>query len=144
MNSVLEIVFEVRLQMLLGVALFPALEKILDGHIDPFAKNLRIWVKKRIAGQASVKIFAQHPVLVKTAGRRALLMVLERGLIGGSPIDGALQELQSEFMLSMETQFEKRLQILPLKLLIPLTVFILPGVISLIVGPLMFSLTLNM
>lgn len=144
MSPELEIIFELRLQMVLGVALYPAMEKVLEKRRDNYSNQIKIWLRRRSAGQRNEQIFKFCPKIVVSPGRRALIQVLERGLIGGSPIDQSLAELQSEFIMSIESHFEKKLQLLPLKLMIPLTLFILPSVMSLILGPLLITLTQRM
>jgi pilus assembly protein TadC len=139
-GTILELVSEIRLQMLLGVSLMQSLESVLATRTDEFAFALKVWLKKLSAGQSTESIYKVLPELNATPARRSLVTVLQRGL-SGSPIDSYLQELEKEFSVLLEDGFQKRMQLLPLKLLVPLTLFILPAVVLLIVGPLFLSLT---
>lgn len=143
MGGLVEIVSEIRLQLLLGVSLSQALETVLAPRDDFFAQALRIWQKRYQAGQKTEAIGKSLPHLLSTSPRKTLVSVLERGL-GGSPVDAYLLELELEFTDKLESAFEKKMQLLPLKLLIPLTIFILPAVITLIVGPLFLTLVTQM
>lgn len=139
MGTILELTSEIRLQMLLGVSLMQALESVLAFRQDEFSLSLRIWIKKLHAGQTPESIYQALPELNSTPARRSLVNVLQRGL-RGSPVDTYLQELEKEYAYMLENAFQRRMQLLPLKLLIPLTLFILPAVVLLIVGPLFLSL----
>ena len=143
MGSLVEIVAEIRLQMLLGLSLAQSLEIVLNPRSDSFSSAFKIWLKRYQAGQKTDVISKNLPALTSTTPRRTLINVIERGL-SGSPIDSYLSELEVEFTQKLEMAFERKMQLLPLKLLVPLTVFILPAVIILIVGPLFLTLITQM
>ncbi len=141
MSILLEIVFQLRLKMMLGMSLQSGLETVLTDYKGEYPRYLKIWLKKIVAGQKFSEIALAYPALVSSSARRTLLMVLEKGLIHGAPIDPHLHELQEEFLTIAENKFERKMQMLPLKLLVPLMVFILPAVLALIIGPLLLTLS---
>ena len=68
----------------------------------------------------------------------AVIVVLEKGL-KGAPIDEYLADLEKEFFQIAENSYDKYLQILPLKMMMPLMLLILPGVMLLLIAPLLFT-----
>jgi hypothetical protein len=137
----LDILLSLRLEMQMGRSVANALDKILSERPDLYSKSLRGWMARILAGQESRSIASLFPGLNETPTRRSFLCLLERGLKGSS-IDSHLGELENEFYFTVEQGFEKKLQLLPLKLLMPLTLFILPGVMLLLIGPLLRAISL--
>jgi hypothetical protein len=107
---------------------------------DPFRKALLTWKVRIESGQDSLTILKVLPELHSSGARRAFLSVIEKGL-RGAPIDGYLSELEEEMFQIAEQSFERHLQVLPLKLMAPLIFMILPSVLLLLLGPLLFTIS---
>ena len=135
----LEILQKIRLQMHMGKSLNSSLENVLAARMDFFSKSLKVWLVKTGAGQKQQEILKTLPELGNSPQRRQLIYTLERGLKGSS-IDEILGDLEKEFYFCIEDHFERKLQVLPLKLLIPLMIFILPAVMGIIIAPFLFSM----
>lgn len=136
--SVLKALQGIRLKMQSGKSVSTSIEAAAASADDPFLKALKIWKVRMDLGQDSVVILDGLPELRSTMGRRALMTVLEKGL-RGAPIDDYLGELEKEFYLSAENSFDKHLQILPMKMMAPLMLLILPGIMLLLIAPLLFT-----
>jgi len=135
----MEVLQQTRLQLRMGRSLAGALGRVVDHRSDAYSKSLKVWLVRMEAGQRNEDVVKTLPELGRYGGRKLMLDVFERGLKGAS-IDDALDDLEKEFFFSIENAYERHLQVLPLKLLMPLTLFILPAVMMLIAGPLIFSL----
>lgn len=135
----LQLIHLLRMQLHQGVSTSEALHRITEGTKDPYFSSLRLWRNRISANQKTVEIIKVLPELNSSPGRRALLIILEKGL-AGSPIDEALGQLEEELYFLLENIYEKHAQSLPLKLLVPLLFFIMPAVLSLILGPLLMSI----
>lgn len=142
MPAPLEVLVSLRIEMQMGRSVNTALEKTLIDRTDLFSRSLYSWLERLHRGQDDAEIMKLLPELTKSPQRRAFVILIKRGL-AGSPIDGPLTELENEFYFAADHSFEKQLQLLPLKLLIPLTLFILPGVMLLLLGPLLSILRLE-
>ncbi len=145
MNSMpvlLEILLLLRLEMQLGKSISAGLAQILSKKADPLSKSMRVWSQRLLAGQKSEIILPSLPELTKSPIRKGFIQVLEKGL-KGSPIDQYLLDLEKEFYLLSEDRAERAAQILPLKLLAPLTLLILPGIMLILVAPVLNSLLLD-
>jgi len=132
----LSILFDLRVQLKLGRSVPHSLEEILKHRSDAFSKSLKMWLMKLQAGSNSNQIIELLPELKKTHARKAFLSILERG-IRGSPMDSVLESFEEELFMKMENIFETRIQVLPLKLLVPLMLLVLPGVMGILLGPLL-------
>jgi hypothetical protein len=60
--------------------------------------------------------------------------------MAGTPVNQSLQELEVEGYFMMEALFEKKLQLLPLKMMMPLVLLILPAVMLLLIAPLLMAI----
>lgn len=140
MPSPLEILMAVRLEMHMGRPLLPALEQVLKVRQDSYSRALKNWINRRLAGQSIYQAFEALEDLGSTPGRRSLVLAFEKGL-QGAPLDDVLGDLEREYFFLAEHGFEKHLQLLPLKLLVPLMTLIFPGVFLLVAGPLLFALS---
>jgi hypothetical protein len=56
-------------------------------------------------------------------------------------MEDGLRCYQEEVFRALEMAVERRLQLLPMLTLLPLALLVLPGLMALIVGPLMWELT---
>jgi pilus assembly protein TadC len=136
--DVLKALQSIRLKMQSGKTVSRSIDLAVIEGKNPFAQALRVWKARIDLGQEALEIVRAIPDLKKTAGRRALMIVLEKGL-KGAPIDEYLAELEKEFYRLAEYSYDKHLQTLPLKMMVPLMLLILPGVMLLLIGPLLFS-----
>ena len=136
--SPLEVLLRVRMELQLGRSLTSALKLVLEPRTDSFSKSLKAWQHRIEAGQSHCDVLKSLSELTSTPGRSSLVDLLERGL-KGFPIDPLLSELETELFELARDQFERHLQVLPLKLMAPLTLFILPAVFILVIGPLLFT-----
>lgn len=66
--------------------------------------------------------------------RRALFLVLERGL-AGTAIQNHLIELEKEIVLSCEAEMNEQISKLPIKMLIPVLFLMFPAYLILLFGP---------
>lgn len=135
----LEILQETRLQMHMGRSVAASLKVVVDARTDIFTKSLKLWLVRLEAGQKHQTIVSELSELNQTPNRRQLVNILERGICGSS-IDSALKDLEGEYFFAISNGFERKLQLLPLKLMMPLTLCILPGVMLLILAPFLFSM----
>ena len=74
-----------------------------------------------------------------SAERCALLDLLYAGL-EGAPISTSMAALEKEIILSCERQIEEHVALLPIQLLFPLMFFMLPALLILILGPVLFEI----
>jgi pilus assembly protein TadC len=139
MPPALEVLTRLRLEMQMGKSVARALTDTLEERVDSFSKALKVWTIRIGAGQESGQILPALKDLGATSGRRHFVAVLERGL-RGSPIDENLMDLERELLFRAECRYEEYLQILPLKLLFPLAFFILPGVMLMLIGPILYEM----
>ena len=136
---VLDILMRLRMELRLGRSLPSAIEEICRESNDLLSRSLRTWLLRTQSGQNQEAILNDLSPFKLNKANQAFIRVLERG-INGSPIDDALADLEEEFFVQAQQNYEKQLQLLPLKLLIPLTLFILPGTMCLILGPVIYRL----
>jgi pilus assembly protein TadC len=136
--DVLKALQSIRLNMQSGKTVSRSIELAVANAKDPFSRALRVWKARMDLGQDPVAIINSVPELRKSSGRRAFIIVLEKGL-KGAPIDEFLGELEKEFYRLTELSYDKHLQVLPLKMMMPLMLLILPGVMLLLIAPLLFS-----
>jgi tight adherence protein C len=140
--ALLKALQEIRLQIQLGRSVSSSVDYCAQNAKDPYLKALNMWRIRAEAGQEQTKIQGLLPILVKTPARRAFLSIILKGL-KGAPIDEFLKELEQEFFHLAETTYSKHLQLLPLKLLMPLALFIMPAILILLIGPLLNMLAHN-
>jgi hypothetical protein len=76
---------------------------------------------------------------VKSPFRRTLLEIVACGLKGQS-IMAQLQDLQDDIANACDSEIKEHLEILPIKMLIPLLLFQFPAFLLLLFGPLLKSL----
>jgi hypothetical protein len=136
---VLKVLQDIRLQMQSGKSLQYSIDWATALSKDPFRKALLTWKIKIESGQDAIQVVNVLSELKQTNARRAFINVLEKGL-KGAPIDGYLAELEEEMFQVAEQTYEKHLQILPLKLMAPLIFLIMPSVMLLLLGPLLFTI----
>ncbi len=134
--EVVEILTDLQMELGFGHAPSTGLKNILEKKSSPLARAFKIWHLRLSSGQKRQDITAAFPELTKTAARKNLLFVIQKG-ISGHPISELLSNLEKEFYFVLEQDLERHIQLLPLKLLIPLTLFLLPAVMILLLSPVM-------
>ncbi len=73
---------------------------------------------------------------LKSPYRRALIEIIAFGLSGQS-ISSPLQTLRDEMQMAAEAEIQQHIEMLPLKMLIPLLLFQFPAFLLLLFGPLL-------
>lgn len=102
------------------------------GTRDPFAKSLRRIVFAWDQGQEWRSIATE----VESAHRRALIELIISGFMGQSVLP-QIEELKREMTLACEIEMKQFVDMLPLKMLIPLLIFQFPAFLLLLFGPLL-------
>lgn len=134
--ELLEILLELKLQLQSGHAPSVGLQKVLESRSSSLSRAMKIWHVRLAAGQSHQEVISSLKDLIRTPARRNFLYLLNRGL-KGSPIFDLLTNLEAEFYFALEQDLERQVQLLPIKLLIPLTFFILPAVMILLLAPIL-------
>ncbi|MBX7232125.1 MAG: hypothetical protein K1X29_08575 [Bdellovibrionales bacterium] len=125
---------EVRHRMECGHSTSEALRNYFSKVNDPFAVKLLQWQWSYLQGrQGDEKKIFNSPLQI------LLVETIKRGL-SGEPILTRLAEVEEEMRLEMIDAMEKHLQKLPVLSLLPLTGFIFPSFMLLLIGPLMSDL----
>jgi hypothetical protein len=132
-----------------GESLRSGLRTFVQADDSPFAKHLAHWLVERTTRQNAEVLKPQSmpsaPPQTKspppqrvlpplTPAERQLMAVVERGM-RGEPVAANLRELETEIVERCEAQMEAFIEILPLKALIPLMLFIFPAYLMLLLGP---------
>lgn len=102
---------------------------------DDFVSVVRQFLLAWDQGQDVRKITSK----AKSPHRRALLDVLGMALMG-QPVRVHLEGLQREIVAASEDEVQRHLEILPIKMLIPLLFLQLPAFLLLLFGPLLNKL----
>jgi len=123
-----------------GHSVHAALRLTTQAFTHPFYDEMKVFLVRFENGRRGQDLTRGLEHLSKTSARRALVQLYEAGLTGNSIVI-PLKALREEFFYQCEVEYEKRLQILPLKLLIPLLLGFLPAVLCLLIGPALFLIT---
>lgn len=102
---------------------------------DEFAANLRRFLFAWEQGQNWRAAIAG----VRSPHRRALLDLIATAL-SGQPIQAHLDELRVELVQATEVEISRHLELLPIKMLVPLLLFQFPAFLLLLFGPLLSRL----
>lgn len=76
---------------------------------------------------------------LKSPHRRALLMVVERGL-RGEPIHALLLDTENEINQACQREIDRHLALLPFQLMVPLLLFLFPALMILVLSPFLDAL----
>jgi len=98
---------------------------------DDYASALRSFLVALDNGQPWRGFFSEQ-----SAQRRALVEVLASGL-SGQPISSQLEALRAEIEKACDAEIREHLELLPLKMLVPLLLFQFPAFLLLMFGPLL-------
>lgn len=112
-----------------GDATIAAVKKYLQSIDDDFSVVVARWLFELEQG-----VSPSRPKL--TPQRKVLLDVLKAGA-QGQPIHARLLQLEEDFIQTCNDQMIRDLDILPLKMLIPLMLFQFPAYLFLLFGPLL-------
>lgn len=132
--ELLEILLELKIQLQSGHAPSVGLQKVLEPRSSSLSRAMKIWHIRVSAGQSHQEVLSSIKDLVQTPARKNFMYLMNRGF-KGSPIFESLSNLEAEFYFALEQDLERQVQLLPIKLLIPLTFFILPAVMILLLSP---------
>lgn len=99
---------------------------------DDFASDIRQFIFCWDQGQNWRAVIAK----IKSPHRRALLELVASGF-AGQPILSHLTELQAEIENASDLEIREYMEILPVKMLIPLLLFQFPAFLVLLFGPLL-------
>jgi hypothetical protein len=131
--QLISIIQAVRLELLLGHSVLMASQRISQQSASDLGKNLvdalEVWGK------------SNNTEWSKTEKRKTVLSILKSGLLG-APIEGALRQVEEEFLMQYEQKIEKQLQLIPLQLIFPLTLLILPAFMLILIAPFLTLVTL--
>lgn len=116
-----------------GVARY--LHSASGGEDDGFAKIVRRFLFAWDQGQN----WRGQITKVSSPHRRALLELIATGL-SGQPILQNLEELRLELIRATEAEVQSFIDLLPLKMLVPLLLFQFPAFLILLFGPLLTKL----
>lgn len=106
-----------------------AVRDFVHNYPSRFAEKVSIWMVERENGKNLVSELEMQP------SERFLIRVIDRGL-NGEAIIATLRELEIEIIERCESQSEEFLELLPVKTLMPLLLFIFPAYLILLLGPL--------
>lgn len=122
------LVVNLKREMERGRSIREALARYLNETDDEFARTVAAWNVRIEQGM-------DFPYSsVKSLSRRALLMLLERGL-KGEPVFQHLQRLESEIIENCQDEIQQKLQKLPFILMLPLLLLQFPAFLILLFGP---------
>lgn len=122
------LVVNLKREMERGHSVREALAKYLHETNDDFAQVVAAW-HVRVEQGLDYKYSS-----IKSLPRRALLMLLERGL-RGEAIFQHLQRLELEIIESCQEEIQQKLQKLPFILMLPLLLLQFPAFLLLLFGP---------
>lgn len=126
----LTLLLDVRAALDSGFSVRTGIIQFLQTKQTSFHPTIALWFAKLDHQQDIQELLRPlHPC------RRALLLILEKGL-NGIPVQNALIELEKEIVASCELEMETQIQTMPIKLLIPLLFFMFPAYLILLFGPL--------
>lgn len=131
LNPALKLCMELRRSIECGESLRLGLRKFASEDQE-FGKICRQWLERRDRGGDHMQLLSE----IKSAHRRALLILLERGLLG-EPVQAALASLEGELERACLEEIDRHLALLPFRLMIPLLLFMFPAMMILILSPLM-------
>lgn len=102
---------------------------------DPFATTVRRFLFSWDQGQD----WRRHVAELGSPHRRALIELLATAM-SGQPILAHLEELRAEITSAASAEISRHLELLPLKMLIPLLLLQFPAFLILLFGPLLSKL----
>lgn len=105
-----------------------AVRDFVHNYPSAFARQVSVWMVERENGKNAASEVAMLP------SERFLIRIVDRGL-KGEPIMTPLRELESEIIDRCENQMEEFVELLPVKTLMPLLLFIFPAYLLLLLGP---------
>ncbi len=105
------------------------------GVNDPFATDIRKFLFAWEQGQDWRAVSAT----IQSAHRRALLDLVAMAL-SGQPILNHLEELRVELINAVDLEIRHHIEMLPIKMLVPLLFFQFPSFLLLLFGPLLSRL----
>jgi hypothetical protein len=137
--SPLECVIEIRSQIESGQSLRSTIERYCQNHHDDFSEDLKVWYLETERGLNLQK----KPGRPLTSYRKAIFDILAQGL-RGQAILSQLKDIEEEIWTIVQLDIEKFVSLLPIRALIPLMLFQLPGFLILLLGPILQKLLVEL
>ncbi len=128
-SPTLNLILEVKSSLEAGLSVRSGVLKFLNSPQTSFHIDVTQWFHQIEHQQNNNNLLNKLPLY-----RRTLLIVLEKGL-RGIPILHTLDQLEKEVILACETEMEDYVKSLPLKMMIPLLLFLFPAYLILLFGP---------
>jgi hypothetical protein len=140
LNPPLKCLIEIQAAIQNGETARVGLSRYLHGATtcDSFAIGVRRFLFAWDQGQNWRAVVTE----VKSPHRRALLELIGTALLG-QPILSHLEELRIELIRVTEAEIQQHLEMLPLKMLMPLLLFQFPAFLILLFGPLLTRLIME-
>ncbi|MCC6277145.1 MAG: type II secretion system F family protein [Oligoflexia bacterium] len=127
--ELLLIVQELRLSLHMGRSLRSVVREMSQSSSFSMGQSLGaalgLWEKSHTV---------EHNLWNQTPKRRALVQILQMAM-RGSPAEAILSEFEEELFHCLETELVKQTQLMPVKMVLPLTLCILPAFLLSLIGP---------
>ena len=139
LSPALSLILEVEMSMASGENLRRAVVRFTESSSDEFAHEVRFWLlhlePSLSVGRQIQRTGTELVKRIRSPQRRALLLLLERGLRGES-IRGPLGELKKEIEFAAEVEVDHFISTLPFRMLLPLLLLQFPSLLFVLLGPL--------
>ena len=132
----LKFALEVEQALKNGESLRRAILNYSKYHADPFATDVKRFMVMFDHGQSICPILERST----SAYRKALLELLMFGLQGESILP-QLQAIKDSIEKACEQEIEEHLRTLPIKMMVLVMIFMVPGYLMLLFGPLLIQLS---
>lgn len=127
----LDLLLNIKMKLSNGESLRMALQNYLSEENEAFRKTTTSWLYFKTHNDLeAIRIYQS----IKSPYRKILLDILWTGLQGNSILI-RLEELEKDLVQACKMEIEKKIQVLPIKVLIPLLLFQFPAFLILLLGP---------
>ncbi len=130
----LKLILALRSGLERGESVRSSAQKYIATEDDELSRLVATWMLLKNQGSPTDVLFAS----LKSPHRRAVLMMVERGL-AGETIYPTLSRLEEEVIAATNSELEEFVALLPIKMLIPLLFFQFPAFLLLLFGPLLLQ-----
>lgn len=131
----LKLLLEVRFAIDNGETVRSGILRYVRKNQDPFCQVVQRWIFAHDQGQTVSESVLKSINLY----RRSLLDILSNGL-RGHPVRKQLDEFEIELQQACESQIDEFINLLPIKILMPLVLLQFPAFLLLLLGPLFMEL----
>lgn len=135
LNPALNLVMTVRRAIECGESPRTGLVRYFTMNEGDFPKFCRRWMERHERGVDRQNLLRD----LKSPHRRAILLVLERGL-KGEPIHALLLETENEIKQACQREIDRHLSLLPFQMMVPLMLFLFPALMILVLSPFLDAL----